>query len=134
MINDIWYKYKKWKFLVFLFWSLMFDDISMWCLVVEIYLSLEIMIYIDWYECVVIGRKKDLFLMNELYVCRKWWYYDFCFDFFCNFCFVIFWNNCKCRIWGYLYMFCCLNMEINCIFCDLLKKRKELLLKYDYYF
>lgn len=45
-------------------------DISMWCLVVEIYLSLEIIIYIDWYECVVIGRKIDLFLMNELYVCR----------------------------------------------------------------
>lgn len=133
MINDTWYKHKKWKFLVFLFWSLTFDDISMWRPAVETYPSLETTTQTDWHECVAIGRKIDLFLTNELYVCRRWWYYDSCSDLPCNLCFATLWNNCKRRIRGYLYMFRCLNTEINRILRDLPKKRKELLLKYNYY-
>lgn len=131
MTHDI--NIKKWKVLLFLFWSLTFD----------------------WYQHVTSsswnlskfknhnshrltwmcsnGEKNRFILTNELYVCRRWWYYDACSDLPCNLCFATLWNNCKRRIRGYLYMFRCLNTEINRILRDLPKKRKELLLKYNYY-
>lgn len=129
MINDTWYKHKKVKsFVIFVL------EFNVWlisaCDVQQLKL---IQVHTDWHECVAIGRKIDLFLTNELYVCRRWWYYGSCSDLPCNLCFATLWNNCKRRIRGYLYMFRCLNTEINRILRDLPKKRKELLLKYNYY-
>lgn len=130
MTHDI--NIKKWKVLLFLFWSLTFDwyqhvTSSSWNL--SKFRNHNIT-HTDWHECVAIGRKIDLFLTNELYFCRRW---CSCSDLPCNLCFATLWNNCKRRIRGYLYMFRCLNTEINRILRDLPKKRKELLLKYNYY-
>lgn len=131
MTHDI--NIKKWKVLLFLFWSLTFDwyqhvTSSSWNLSkFRNHNSNRLTLMCSNRE------KIDLFLTNELYVCRRWWYYDSCSDLPCNLCFATLWNNCKRRIRGYLYMFRCLNTEINRILRDLPKKRKELLLKYNYY-
>lgn len=48
-----------------------------------------------------------------------------CSDLPCNLFFSTLWNNCKRRIRGYLYMFRCLNMEINRTLPDLPKGEKN---------
>lgn len=48
-----------------------------------------------------------------------------CSDLPCNLCFSTLGNNCKRRIRGYLYMFRCLNMEINRTLPDLPKGEKN---------
>lgn len=131
MTHDI--HIKKWKVLLFLIWSLTFDwyqhvTSSSWNLSKFRNHNSH---RLTW---MCSNREKNIFILtNELYFSRRWWYYGSCSDLPCNLCFATLWNNCKRRIRGYLYMFRCLNTEINRILRDLPKKRKELLLKYNYY-